>query len=83
MIYILIGRVKQVKLQTKYLDYRTIGVLTKLKQYLPSRILLAIYNTLIVPYLNYGIQHAGLCSNAFAFANASSNAAFALVLAFY
>ena len=34
---------------------RTIGVLTKLKQYLPSRILLTIYNTLIVPHLNYGI----------------------------
>ena len=29
--------------------------LTKLKQYLPSRILLTIYNTLIVPHLNYGI----------------------------
>ena len=34
---------------------RTIGVLTKLKQYLPSRILLTIYNTLIMPHLNYGI----------------------------
>ena len=34
---------------------RTIGVLTKLKQYLPSRILLTIYNTLIVTHLNYGI----------------------------
>ena len=33
----------------------TIGVLTKLKQYLPSRILLTIYNTLIMPHLNYGI----------------------------
>ena len=29
---------------------RTIGVLTKLKQYLPSRIRLTIYNTLIVPH---------------------------------
>ena len=34
---------------------RTIGVLTTLKQYLPSRILLTIYNTLIMPHLNYGI----------------------------
>ena len=34
---------------------RTIGVLTKLKQYLPSRILLTIYNTLTMPHLNYGI----------------------------
>ena len=34
---------------------RRIGVLTKLKQYLPSRLLLTIYNTIIVPHLNYGI----------------------------
>jgi hypothetical protein len=34
---------------------RTVGVMNKLKYYLPSNILRTIYNSLILPYFNYGI----------------------------
>jgi hypothetical protein len=34
---------------------RTSGVLTKLKQYLPTEALKLLYNSLIFPYLNYGL----------------------------
>ena len=34
---------------------RNIGVMYKLKQYLPSSALLTLYSSLISPYLNYGI----------------------------
>ena len=34
---------------------KTIGILSKLKQYLPKEALLNIYNSLILPYLNYGL----------------------------
>ena len=34
---------------------QNIGVINKLKFCLPSRILLTLYSTLILPYLNYGI----------------------------
>ena len=39
------------------------GILNKLKQYLPSLILKTIYNSLIVPHLNYGILAWGYESN--------------------
>ena len=34
---------------------RTVGVITKLNHYIPQNVLLTIYNTLILPHLNYGI----------------------------
>ena len=34
---------------------RNIGVMNKLKHFVPTRILHALYCTLILPYLNYGI----------------------------
>ena len=34
---------------------RNIGVINKLKCYLPSSTLLMLYSTLVLPYLNYGI----------------------------
>ena len=34
---------------------KTIGIMCKLKNFLPLHILLTIYNSLILPYLNYGI----------------------------
>ena len=34
---------------------RNVGVINKLKSSFPSNILLSLYNTLILPYLNYGI----------------------------
>ena len=34
---------------------RTIGVINRLKHYIPQNVLLTVYNTLIIPPLNYGI----------------------------
>ena len=34
---------------------RTIGIMNKLKRHIPTQILLILYNTLILPHLNYGI----------------------------
>ena len=34
---------------------RTVGVINRLKNYIPENALLTIYNTLIIPHLNYGI----------------------------
>ena len=34
---------------------KSIGILNKLKQYLPSYILRTLYNSLILPHINYGI----------------------------
>ena len=34
---------------------RNIGIINKLKHFLPSRTLLTLYYTLILPYINYGI----------------------------
>ena len=34
---------------------RNIGIINKLKYFLPSRTLLTLYHTLILPYINYGI----------------------------
>ena len=35
---------------------RSVGVLFKLNKYLPVRILKMLYNSLILPYLNYGVE---------------------------
>ena len=34
---------------------RNIGIINKLKHFVPKRILLSLYYTLVMPYLNYGI----------------------------
>ena len=34
---------------------RSIGILNKLKHYIPLHIRINIYNSLILPYINYGI----------------------------
>ena len=34
---------------------RNIGMINKLKHFVPKRILLSLYYTLVMPYLNYGI----------------------------
>ena len=34
---------------------RTVGVMTRLKNFLPANFLLTLYNSLILPYLNYGL----------------------------
>lgn len=35
---------------------KSVGILYKMSQFLPFHILLTLYNTLILPYFNYGIQ---------------------------
>ena len=35
---------------------RNIGMLTKLKHYVPGYILYSLYSTLVLPYVNYGIS---------------------------
>ena len=42
---------------------RTVGILNKLKHFLPRSILLTIYNALITPHLNYGIIAWGFSAN--------------------
>jgi len=42
---------------------RNIGVLNKLREYLPEHILLLLYNALILPHLNYCIILWGCCNN--------------------
>ena len=42
---------------------RTIGIMCKLKNYLPLNTLVTLYNTLILPYLSYGLLAWGLQSN--------------------
>ena len=34
---------------------RNIGVINKLKHYLPGRILYSLYCSLVMPYINYGV----------------------------
>ena len=41
---------------------RNIGVINKLKIFLPKNTLLSLYNTLILSYINYGILAWGNCS---------------------
>ena len=42
---------------------KTIGILNKLKHHIPLNILLTIYNTLILPHINYGILSWGFKSD--------------------
>ena len=42
---------------------RTVGILNKLKHFLPSSILLTIYNSLITPHLNFGVTAWGFSAN--------------------
>ena len=42
---------------------KTIGILYKLKHHIPLNILLTVYNTLILPHINYGILSWGLKSD--------------------
>ena len=43
---------------------RNIGVINKLKYFLPCRTLLTLYHTLILPYINYGITAWGCATQA-------------------
>ena len=40
---------------------KTVGILNKLRSFLPSGVLQTIYNTLILPHLIYGV-HINLCN---------------------
>ena len=42
---------------------RTVGVINRLKNYIPENALLTIYNTLIIPHLNYEILTWGFNSD--------------------
>ena len=42
---------------------RSLGIIAKIQHYIPRRLLLQIYNSLIVPYLTYGICAWGNCSS--------------------
>ena len=42
---------------------RTVGIINRLKNYIPENALLTIYNTLIIPHLNYGILTRGFNSD--------------------
>ena len=43
---------------------RNIGVINKLKYFIPCRTLLTLYHTLILPYINYGITAWGCATQA-------------------
>ena len=40
---------------------KSIGIIAKLRHYIPRHLLLSIYHTLITPYLPYGISAWGYC----------------------
>ena len=42
---------------------RSLGIIAKIRHYIPRRLLLQMCNSLIVPYLTYGICAWGNCSN--------------------
>ena len=42
-----------------------IGIIAKIRHYVPRRVLLSVYNSLIVPYLTYGICGWGNCALTF------------------
>ena len=44
---------------------KSIGIIAKIRHYVPRRILLSVYNSLIVPYLTYGICGWGNCDLTF------------------
>ena len=41
---------------------KLIGIIAKIRHYVPHRVLLSVYNSLIVPYLTYGICAWGNCA---------------------
>ena len=41
------------------------GIIAKIRHYVPRRVLLSVYNSLIVPYLTYGICAWGNCAFTF------------------
>jgi len=41
------------------------GIIAKIRHYVPRRVLLSIYNSLIVPYLTYGVCAWGNCALTF------------------
>ena len=41
---------------------KSIGIIAKLRNYIPCQLLLSIYHTLITPYLTYGISAWGYCA---------------------
>ena len=52
----------------KHIDFiwhkisKSIGIIAKLRHYIPRQLLLSIYHTLITPYLTYGISAWGYCA---------------------
>ena len=44
---------------------KSIGIIAKIRHYVPRRVLLSVYNSLIVPYLTYGICGWGNCASTF------------------
>ena len=41
---------------------KSIGIIAKIRHYVPRRVLLSVYNSLIVPYLTYGVCAWGNCA---------------------
>ena len=41
---------------------KSIGIIAKLRHYIPRQLLLSIYHTLVTPYLTYGISAWGYCA---------------------
>ena len=44
---------------------KSIGIIAKVRHYVPRLVLLSVYNSLIVPYLTYGICGWGNCASTF------------------
>ena len=44
---------------------KSIGIIAKIRHYVPRRVLLSVYNSLIVPYLTYSICGWGNCALTF------------------
>ena len=44
---------------------KSIGIIAEIRHYVPRRVLLSVYNSLIVPYLTYGICAWGNCALTF------------------
>lgn len=42
---------------------KTIGIIAKLRYFVPSSVLIMIYEFLILPYLIYGLIAWGMCQN--------------------
>ena len=44
---------------------KSIGIIAKIRHYVPRHVLLSVYNSLIAPYLTYGICGRGNCALTF------------------